>query len=141
MWPEWLRRCLPKDVRGSGAFARGVGAGNAVTLLTAVNEINAARADQAVALVGRAVDGNADQRVADWGAKFKAGTDDARDSPALLVADRLRSHGTMTVYDPMGSGNALLSHPEFNYADSAVAAAVGADVVAVLTVWPRVRAG
>jgi UDPglucose 6-dehydrogenase len=130
--------CLPKDVRGLGAFALGHGVRNAVTLLTAVDEINAARADQAVGLVGEALDKVDGKRVAVWGATFKAGTDDVRDSPALLVADRLRSRGaTVTVYDPMGSGNALVNYPEFDYADSAVAAAAGADVIAVLTAWPE----
>jgi UDPglucose 6-dehydrogenase len=61
-----------------------------------------------------------------------------RDSTALLIADRLRLFGaTVTVYDPMGSGNALACHPEFGYAGSAVAAAANADVIAVLTAWPE----
>jgi UDPglucose 6-dehydrogenase len=128
--------CLPKDVRGLGAFARGLGAQNAVTLLTAVDEINAARADQTVTLVEEAVDGIAGKRVAVWGATFKAGTDDVRDSAALLVADRLRSLGAMvTIYDPMGSGNALMSYPKLSYAESAVAAAADANVIVVLTAW------
>ena len=37
----------------------------------------------------------------------------------------------------MGSGNAFASYPEFDYTDSAVAAASGADVVVVLTAWPE----
>jgi UDPglucose 6-dehydrogenase len=130
--------CLPKDVRGLGMFARELGARNAVTLLTAVEEINAARVDQAVALIEEAVDGVTGKRVAVWGAAFKAGTDDVRDSAALLIADRLCSLGAaVTVYDPMGSGNALASYPDFDYADSPAAAAIGADVVAVLTAWPE----
>jgi UDPglucose 6-dehydrogenase len=124
--------CLPKDVRGLGTFARGLGVRNAVTLLTA------ARADQAVRLVGEALNGATGKRVAVWGATFKAGTDDVRDSAALLVADRLRALGaTVRVYDPMGSGNAMMSYPDFKYADSAIAAAADADVVVVLTAWPE----
>jgi UDPglucose 6-dehydrogenase len=130
--------CLPKDVRGLGTFARALGVRNAVTLLTAVDEINVARANQAVGLVEAAVDGVAGKHVAAWGATFKAGTDDVRDSAALLVADRLRSLGaTVRVCDPMGIGNALMSHPDLDYTDSAVAAAAGADVVVVLTAWPE----
>ena len=129
---------LPTDVRGLGTFARELGTQNAATLLTAVNEINAARADQAVALVEEAVNGLAGKRVAAWGATFRADTDDVRDSAALLAADRLRSLGaTVTVYDPMGSGNAQASYPELRYADSAAAAATDADVVVVLTAWPE----
>ena len=129
---------LPTDVRGLGTFARKLGAQNAVTLLTAVNEINVTRTGQAVTLVENAVDGVAGKRVAVWGATFRAGSDDVRDSAALLVAERLRSLGaTVTVYDPMGIGNALASHPELDYVDSALAAAAGADVVVVLTAWPE----
>jgi UDPglucose 6-dehydrogenase len=69
---------------------------------------------------------------------FKAGTDDIRDSPALDVACRLHVLGAqVTVYDPMATGNALASFPELAYADSAVEAASGADVVLVLTAWPE----
>lgn len=130
--------CLPKDVRGLATFAHGLGARNAVTLLTAVDEINMARADQTVWLVQDAVGDMTGKRVAVWGAAFKAGTDDIRDSRALLVADQLYSLGaTVTVYDPMGSGNALVSYPELGYADSAVSAAADADVIVVVTAWPE----
>jgi UDPglucose 6-dehydrogenase len=41
-----------------------------------------------------------------WGAAFKPGTDDARDSAALQVANQLRTLGAeVTVYDLMASGN------------------------------------
>jgi UDPglucose 6-dehydrogenase len=76
--------------------------------------------------------------VAIWGATFKAGTDDVRDSAALQVADQLRLLGaTVTVYDPMGSGNALTEYPELGFADSASAAAAGADAIVVVTAWPE----
>ena len=43
----------------------------------------------------------------------------------------------MTVYDPMATGNAFLAFPEFAYADSALDAADGADVILVSTAWPE----
>jgi UDPglucose 6-dehydrogenase len=43
----------------------------------------------------------------------------------------------VTVYDPMGSGNALAAFPELTYADSAIVAAADADVIAVVTAWPE----
>jgi UDPglucose 6-dehydrogenase len=130
--------CLPKDVRGLGTFAGEVGAHNAEALLGAVDAINAARVAQTVDLVLEAVGDPAGKRVAVWGASFKAGTDDVRDSTGLLVADRLRSLGaTVTVYDPMGSGNALVAYPELAYADSAITATAKADVIVVVTAWPE----
>jgi UDPglucose 6-dehydrogenase len=130
--------CLPKDVRGLGAFAGEVGAHNAAALLGAVDAINAARIAQSVGLADDAVGAMPGSRIAVWGASFKTGTDDVRDSAGLLVADQLRSLGaTVTVYDPMGSGNALVAFPELAYADSAIAAAAGADVIVVVTPWPE----
>ena len=130
--------CLPKDVRGLGSFAMGIGAENAARLLGAVDAVNAARIGQTVSLVTAAVDEVAGSRIAVWGASFKAGTDDVRDSAGLLIAEQLRALGaTVTVYDPMGGGNALVAYPELAYADSAIAAAAGADVLVVTAAWPE----
>jgi UDPglucose 6-dehydrogenase len=43
----------------------------------------------------------------------------------------------ITVYDPAANDNARAVCPELRYADSAVAAAQGAEVVLVLTDWPE----
>ena len=130
--------CLPKDVRGLEAFAQGIGAHNAALLLSAVDGINVSRSDQVVNLIKEGAGGIEGKRVALWGATFKAGTDDVRESSGLLVADQLHSLGaSVTVYDPMGSGNALAAFPELTYADSAIAAAADADAIAVVTAWPE----
>jgi UDPglucose 6-dehydrogenase len=130
--------CLPKDVRGLGSFALGIGAQNAATLLGAVDAINSARIGQVVSLVTEAVSEVAGSRIAVWGASFKTGTDDVRDSAPLLVAEQLRERGAaVTVYDPMGGGNALVACPELAYADSAIAAAAAADVLVVTAAWPE----
>jgi UDPglucose 6-dehydrogenase len=130
--------CLPKDVRGLGAFAQEIGARNAALLLSAVDGINVSRSGQVVSLIKEAAGGIEGKRVALWGATFKAGTDDVRESPGLLVADHLHSLGAaVTVYDPMGSDNALAAFPELTHANSAIAAAAGADVIAVVTAWPE----
>jgi UDPglucose 6-dehydrogenase len=130
--------CLPKDVRGLGAFARSIGARHAASLLTVVDAINSARACQVLDLVRAAAGEIAGQRIAVWGAAFKPGTDDVRDSTALKIADGLREHGAqVTVYDPMASGNALVAVPELRYADSALAAVAGAHALVVVTPWPE----
>jgi UDPglucose 6-dehydrogenase len=130
--------CLPKDVRGLRAFAEQLGAGNASLLLSAVEEVNASRIDQVVQLVREVSSGIKGKRVAVWGVTFKPGTDDVRDSAGLQVAERLRSlDATVTVYDPMGRGNALVACPELIYADTAITAAANADVILVVTAWPE----
>jgi len=132
--------CLPKDVRGLGAFAQEIGASNAALLLGAVDDINASRSAQVVSLIKEAAGDIEGKQVAIWGATFKAGTDDVRESSALLIADQLHSFGaTVTVYDPVGSANALAVSPGLTYADSAIAAAADADLIAVLTAWPEFK--
>jgi UDPglucose 6-dehydrogenase len=142
--------CLPKDVRGLAAFAGQAGEQRANELLTVVDTINASRRDRVVRMVEDAVrtESGADhsyrgsslygKRVAIWGAAYKPGTDDVRDSPGLDISCRLRYLGAeVTVYDPMAMGNALTVSPELAYADSALTALNQADAVVVVTAWPE----
>ncbi|MEZ0077293.1 UDPglucose 6-dehydrogenase [Planotetraspora sp. GP83] len=134
--------CLPKDTRAFAARAGELGVDQAVELLGVVDRINAARRDHAVALTlkvcGGALTG---RRVTVWGASFKVGTDDIRDSPALDVASRLHQQGAhVTVHDPMAIPTARAAHPELTYAEDLVQAAEGADVLLVMTAWPQFRA-
>jgi len=142
--------CLPKDVRGLAAFAEQAGARSASELLMLVDAINMARRDQVVRLVeeaagavpeagySQAENSLGGRRVAVWGAAFKPGTDDVRDSPGLDLANRLHLLGAeVTVYDPMATGNALTVSPELAYADSAFAALDQAEVVVLAAAWPE----
>ena len=142
--------CIPKDVRGLAAFADEAGALAASELLTLLDAINAGRRERVVQMVREAVgklpaprdslDGRplTGRRIAVWGAAFKPGTDDVRDSPGLDIARRLEALGArVTVYDPMAAANALAASPQFGYADSALEAATDADAVVLATPWPE----
>lgn len=132
--------CLPKDVRGLREFAATTGTQgtSAVGLLTVVDEINSGRRQRVVDLARTLLGELAGKRIALWGAAFKPGTDDVRDSPGLDVADRLSRCGAeVVVYDPQATGNALVAFPHLGYADSAASAALGADAVLVVTAWPE----
>ncbi len=128
--------CLPKDVRGLAAFADQTGVHKTSELLMAVDGFNTARRADVVRMVGEAAAGgpvptqsHAGKRIAVWGAAFKPGIDDVRDSPSLDIACRLHDLGAhVTVYDPVAMGNALEVSPQLAYADSALAAAKNADV-------------
>lgn len=135
--------CLPKDVRGLRAFAAAAGArgSSAAGLLTVVDEINSSRRQQVADLARSLLGELPGKRIALWGAAFKPGTDDVRDSPGLDVADRLSRLGAeVVVYDPQAAGNALVAFPHLGYADSAAAAAHQADAVLVVTAWPEFAA-
>jgi UDPglucose 6-dehydrogenase len=80
------------------------------------------------------------KRVAVLGATFKPDSDDVRDSPALNVAGQIHLQGgQVTVYDPKGMDNARRLFPTLGYADTALEAVQGADVVLHLTEWREFR--
>lgn len=79
--------CLPKDMRSFLSLARG--AGVAAPFLDQVlpsNDAVVERSFQAIAKHGR-------QKVALFGLAFKPGTDDLRESPFVLLAERLIGRG------------------------------------------------
>ena len=131
--------CLPKDIRAFGATARQLGITSIATMLGEVDTVNQRRrarmASLATELVGGSVDGRA---IGVWGCSFKPGSDDIRDSPALQVAATLHRQGArVTIYDPAAMERACQIHPELDFAGSMREAAVGADVLLLLTEWPE----
>ncbi|MFD6419214.1 UDP-glucose dehydrogenase family protein [Streptomyces sp. NPDC060194] len=134
--------CLPKDIRAFMARAGELGADQALTFLREIDSINMRRRGQMVGMAREALDGNSflGKRVAVLGATFKPDSDDVRDSPALNVAGQIHLQGgQVTVYDPKGMENARRLFPTLGYADSAVEAVEGADVVLHLTEWAEFR--
>ncbi|MEV8635696.1 UDP-glucose/GDP-mannose dehydrogenase family protein [Streptosporangium sp. NPDC051023] len=129
--------CLPKDIRAFVARANELGAGRALAFLREVDGINDRRRARTVELAERACGVTAvGRRIGVWGAAFKPGTDDIRDSPALAVAVALHRKGAdVVVYDPRAMDNARKAFPELEYADSAAAAADSVDVLLHLTEW------
>jgi len=86
--------CLPKDMRSFLSLARASGV--AAPFLDQVlpsNDAVVERAFQAIARYGR-------QKVALFGLAFKPGTDDLRESPFVLLAERLIGRGfEISIYD------------------------------------------
>ncbi|MFB6635621.1 UDP-glucose dehydrogenase family protein [Streptomyces sp. NPDC056362] len=134
--------CLPKDIRAFMARAGELGADQALTFLREIDSINMRRRGQMVEMAREALGGSTflGRRVAVLGATFKPDSDDVRDSPALNVAGQIHLQGgQVTVYDPKGMANARRLFPTLGYADSALEAVRGADVVLHLTEWREFR--
>jgi UDPglucose 6-dehydrogenase len=134
--------CLPKDIRAFMARAGELGADQALTFLREIDSINMRRRGQMVGMAREALgDGTfLGKRVAVLGAAFKPDSDDVRDSPALNVAGQIHLQGgQVTVYDPKGMDNARRLFPTLAYADTALEAVRGADVVLHLTEWREFR--
>ncbi|MER5348045.1 UDP-glucose/GDP-mannose dehydrogenase family protein [Streptomyces mirabilis] len=132
--------CLPKDIRAFTASAGQLGAAAAATLLRAAERINEARTGVAMDLITRALGDQPVQgaRVTVWGAAFKPGTNDVRESPALALAHVLQeAGGVVTVHDPQAVATAMIRNPELDYSDDLPASLDGADVVVLATEWPE----
>ena len=127
--------CLPKDV--AALLHTGECAGVSLHVLSAVQEANTSQKKHAVNCIRRLLGPLEGQTIAVWGATFKGGTEDLRESPALDVIALLRNEGAhVKVYDP-----ALTLARAGEVADEIctdpVTATAGARCVALLTDWPQ----
>ncbi|MEW2497916.1 UDP-glucose/GDP-mannose dehydrogenase family protein [Streptomyces nodosus] len=133
--------CLPKDVRAFTASARQLGADRAAALLRAAEEVNESRTAMAVGIVTRALGRPiAGAAITVWGAAFKPGTNDVRESPALALAQALHQAGaSVTVHDPQAVRTAVRRSPELEYTDDLEQSVDGAHAVVLATEWPEYR--
>ena len=133
--------CLPKDIRAFVHRAGELGVEDAMTFLRQVDDINQRQRERVVQVARAMVGGDLSGcRIGVWGAAFKPDSDDVRDSPALWVSGQLHLRGAeVRVYDPRATGTAARLFPTLTYADSAVEACRGADLVLHLTEWPEFR--
>lgn len=134
--------CLPKDIRAFMARAGELGVSDALGFLREVDSINMRRRVRVVDLAREVCHGSiVGRRVAVLGAAFKPDSDDVRDSPALSVAAQMQLQGAhVTVTDPQAIPNARAKWPDLHFADTAIEAATGADVVLLATEWAEYRA-
>ncbi|GAB2583732.1 UDP-glucose/GDP-mannose dehydrogenase family protein [Streptomyces capparidis] len=139
--PGYGGGCLPKDVRAFTASAQTLGAREAATLLRAAEQVNESRPAAALALIedtlGRPVTG---VRITVWGASFKAGTNDVRESPALTLATLLHQRGAkVTVHDPHAVPAALKRHPQLDYSEDLEESVKDTELIVLATEWPHFR--
>jgi UDPglucose 6-dehydrogenase len=132
--------CFPKDLRA----LRHTGREHDVHLsvIDAVVEANEKQkrllGDRIVAHFGGDLAG---KRIAIWGLAFKPETDDIRESPALTLIEQLRAAKAQVVgYDPAAMPNIKAQLGDaIELADSAYAAAEGADALVLVTEWHELR--
>jgi UDPglucose 6-dehydrogenase len=134
--------CFPKDVRAIARTASGAGVD--LQLLAAVERVNEAQKQVLVGkIAGRFGERLADRRFALWGLAFKPNTDDMREAPSrVLVAELLRRGASLALYDPAAMAEARRhfgGEPRVSFAESPLAAADGADALAIVTEWKEFR--
>ncbi len=132
--PGWGGSCFPKDTNALVAIAKEFG--SPLPLVETAIASNQAAIARSVNAIAEIAGGDlANKKVAVWGIAFKANTDDIRDSPALKIVDSLISKGAeVQAYDPVAVAP---KRTGLVLKGSALDAASGADVLAVLTEWPE----
>jgi UDPglucose 6-dehydrogenase len=132
--PGWGGSCFPKDTNALVAIAKEFG--SPLPLVETAIASNQAAIARSVNAIAEIAGGDlANKKVAVWGIAFKANTDDIRDSPALKIVDSLISKGAeVQAYDPVAVAP---KRTGLVLKGSALEAAAGADVLAVLTEWPE----
>ncbi len=137
--PGYGGSCFPKDVKALVRTAHD--AGVPIDILEAVEAANE-RQKQLLASKLRAHLGDLRGRaVAVWGLAFKAGTDDVRESPALvLIRELLAAGAEVRAHDPAARDTARRELGDrVVYADHAYDALTGADALAIVTEWLEYR--
>lgn len=138
--PGYGGSCFPKDVSALIRTAREHKA--PVSLIEQVERVNHERK---IAMAGRieAACGGAlrGKTVGILGVTFKPNTDDMRDAPSLVIVPMLLERGAIVkAFDPQGRKHAEPMMPGVVWAENALAALDGADVMVVVTEWNEFRA-
>ena len=137
--PGFGGSCFPKDTRALAATARENG-----RPFTIVEDVIAANDKRKFSLADRIQDvvgGNLKgKRIAVLGIAFKADTDDIRDAASLTVIPELQKRGAVVAaFDPIAMDNGRNAFDSVQWCADAYSAAIGADVIVVLTEWNAFR--
>jgi len=127
--------CFPKDLMAFRSVARECG--YEFRLLDEVIRINEEQRQRFLRKVRNALWTLRGKRLAVLGLAFKGGTDDIRESPAILLIQSLVQEGcSVTAYDPAAMDRAREILPAgVQFAKGAYEAAAGADALLILTEW------
>lgn len=127
--------CFPKDVMAFRAVAREHG--YEFRLLDEVMRINEEQRRRFLRKIHDALWTLRGKRLAVLGLAFKGGTDDIRESPAILVVKDLLQEGCkIAAYDPAAMEHAReVLNSSVTFANSPYDAARGADALLILTEW------
>jgi UDPglucose 6-dehydrogenase len=127
--------CFPKDLMAFRAVARECG--YEFRLLDEVMRINEEQRQRFLRKVRSALWTLRGKRLGVLGLAFKGGTDDIRESPAILLVQALVQEGCqIAAYDPAaGERASKVLNGQVELVNSAYQAAQGADALLILTEW------
>jgi UDPglucose 6-dehydrogenase len=128
--------CFPKDSLALKQLASN--SGYHFQLLSAVIEVNELQKRRVIGKLKRHLGSLSGKNVALLGVAFKAGTDDVREAPSIVLASRLLAEGAeVRAWDPVADASKLPKGVEMT---ATIADAVrGADAAVIVTEWDELR--
>jgi UDPglucose 6-dehydrogenase len=128
--------CFPKDSLALKQLASN--SGYHFQLLSAVIEVNELQKRRVVGKLKRHLGSLAGKNIALLGIAFKAGTDDVREAPSIVLASRLLAEGAeVRAWDPVADARKLPKGVEI--AATVAEAVRGADAAVIVTEWDELR--
>jgi UDPglucose 6-dehydrogenase len=128
--------CFPKDSLALKQLASN--SGYHFQLLAAVIEVNELQKRRVIQKLQKHLGRLRGKKVALLGLAFKAGTDDMREAPSLVLASRLLAEGAeVRAWDPVARPIELMKGATL--CDSVLDAVSGADAAVIVTEWDELR--
>ena len=128
--------CFPKDSLALKQLASN--SGYHFQLLSAVIEVNELQKRRVIQKLQKHLGRLRGKKVALLGLAFKAGTDDMREAPSLVLASRLLAEGAeVRAWDPVAQPGELMKGATM--CDSVLEAVTGADAAVIVTEWDELR--
>jgi UDPglucose 6-dehydrogenase len=128
--------CFPKDSLALKQLASN--SGYHFQLLSAVIEVNELQKRRVIGKLQRHLGSLRGKTVALLGVAFKAGTDDMREAPSIVLASRLLAENAVVrAWDPVADISKLPRDVEA--APSILDAVRGADAAVIVTEWPELK--
>jgi UDPglucose 6-dehydrogenase len=128
--------CFPKDSLALKQLASN--SGYHFQLLAAVIEVNELQKRRVIQKLQKHLGKLRGKKVALLGLAFKAGTDDLREAPSLVLASRLLAEGAeVRAWDPVAQPGELMKGAVL--CGSVLEAVTGADAAVIVTEWEELR--
>jgi hypothetical protein len=128
--------CFPKDSLALKQLASN--SGYHFQLLSAVIEVNELQKRRVISKLQKHVGKLRGKKVALLGLAFKAGTDDMREAPSIVLASRLLAEGAeVRAWDPVAKPGDLMRGVQL--CDTVRDAVSDADAAVIVTEWPELR--
>ena len=132
----WGGSCFPKDSLALKQLASN--SGYHFQLLAAVIEVNELQKRRVIQKLQKHLGRLRGKKVALLGLAFKAGTDDMREAPSLVLASRLLAEGAeVRAWDPVARPGELMKGAVL--CDTVLEAVTGADAAVIVTEWDELR--